>query len=94
MGYVQDTCKKLPYQRVYPNKGTKATTGLCRISDAHDTLSGSVFAWVHATTEDLPLPDPYPIGRQTAEVQAVAQRRMHWRYLQPVCVTSRECAHV
>ena len=90
MGYVQDTCKKLPYQRVYPNKGTKPTTGLCRISDAHDTLSGLVFAWVPATTEDLPLPGPYPIGRQTAEVQ----RRMHWRYLQPVCVTSRECAHV
>ena len=58
------------------------------------TLSGSVFAWVHATTEDLPLPGPYPIGRQTAEVQAEVQRRMHWCYLQPVCVTSRECAHV
>ena len=54
----------------YPNKGTKPITGLCRISDAHDTLSGSVFAWVHAATEDLPPPGLYPTGKQAAEMQA------------------------
>ena len=58
------------YQRVYPNKGTKPTTGLCRISDAYDSLSGSAFAWVHAATEDLPPPGSYPTGKKTAEVQA------------------------
>ena len=31
---------------------------------------GSAFAWVHAAIEDLPLPGPYPGGKQTAEVQA------------------------
>ena len=55
---------------IYPNKGTKPTTGLCRISDAHDTLSGSVFAWVHAAPDDLPTPGLYPTGKQTTEVQA------------------------
>ena len=42
----------------------------CRISDAHDTLSGSFFAWVHTATEDLPPPGLYPTGKQTVEVQA------------------------
>ena len=40
------------------------------ISGSHDTLSGSVFAWVHAATKDLPPPGPYPTGKKTAEVQA------------------------
>ena len=59
--------------KVYPNWGTKTTTGLCEISDAHDTLSGSAFAWVHATTEDLPPPGPCPTGKQTAQAHALTK---------------------
>ena len=56
---------------VHPNKGTKPTTGLCGISDAHDALSDSAFVRVHVATEDLPPPEPYPTGKQTAEAQAL-----------------------
>ena len=52
----------------------KPTTGLCRISNAHDALSGSAFTWVHAVTEELLLPGPYPNGKQNSEAQAALEQ--------------------